>query len=131
MLALSINRLRAANRNRAFQRIPLRKRVTALAQTAKVPLAPVLEWFGLKEMSLIDSDAALAGFGREIGFKAADLFESLKATAAEAKGLILAQATRGRKRKEIQWDGATLARFRSLKEAIDAEYTTESQSDDE
>ena len=70
-------------------------------------------------------------FGREIGFSAADLFDSLKATAAEAKGLVLAQATRGRKRKEIQWDASTLARFLSLKEAIDAEYTMESQSDDE
>jgi hypothetical protein len=120
-LALHIDRLRTANRARAHERISLAERVTKLARSAKVPLAPVLAWFGIEEMSLADSDASLASFGHELGFTKEGLMESIQ---IGARGFVVAQARRGARKQpnDAGWDRQTLERFRSLREAIDAAY---------
>lgn len=124
-LAWNINQLRELNRSRAFERTSLRQRVSTLAKSSGAPVAPILRWFGLRSLSLLDSDAALARFSKRLGFTATDFMDYLRIAKADAEGLPVPVAGRGAIRKsldQLPWDRKTLARFQTLKEALDAEY---------
>jgi hypothetical protein len=124
-LARNINRLREANRERAFERIPLRLRVMKLAKENDIPLASVLRWFGIRKLSLADSEDALARFSRGIGFSPVHFLDHLRIGEAQARGYPVPVAGRGFRKSlnDLPWDRATLTRIRAVKEALDAEYS--------
>jgi hypothetical protein len=125
VLAWNINRLREANLDRAFEPVSLYQRVAKLAKSADIPLTPVLRWFGVKKLSLEDSDDTLAKLSRDLGFAPRRFLEHLQIGEAAAQGHAIPISGRGSRKSlaEIRWDRKTLARFRALQEALDAEYS--------
>ena len=124
-LAWGINHLREVNAQRASEVISFHARVKKLAEPAGVRLSPILKWFGVRTLSLADPPAALARFGRELGFTEHGLYEYLRIGEALALGHRLPVAGRGSLRKvvdQIQWQPETSERLHALKEAIHDEY---------
>jgi hypothetical protein len=127
-LAWGIVRMRAANRERAFETRSLRERVEHLAESTGAQLKLVLNWFGLEHVSLSDPLEALGDFARELAFDPDDFFRYVwigEAGSVPAMGQGPGIGLRERcdaALKTIHWDPTTEARLRELKAVIDAHH---------
>jgi len=86
--ALDVARLRAARERTGFVAVPLPAWFRGLAQIGGVELAPLLEWFGVPDLSRPTPETAgpISRLAREVAFQLRETLALLRTTVAHSLG---------------------------------------------